>query len=82
MLHLRKQKLTKICLFAPSEDEARKYARSQNLEVNQWFYPHSTGEIKLKSNFHVIVIGVGNISSSEFDSAYNLALECGKRGRI
>jgi len=69
-------------IFAPSEDEAKKWARSQNLEPEQFFYPHSTGEIKLKSNFHVIVIGVGNISSSEFDNAYNLALECGKRGRI
>lgn len=74
--------MTKICIFAPNEDEARKYAHSQNMESSQWFYPHSTGEIKLKSNFHVIVIGVGNISSFEFDKAYNLALECGKRGRI
>jgi len=74
--------MTKICIFAPNEDDANKWARSQNMDKEQYFFPHSTGEIKLKSNFHVIVIGVGNISSSEFDNAYNLALECGKRGRI
>lgn len=74
--------MTKICVFAPSEDEANRWAKSQNLERSQYFYPHSTGEIKLKSNFHVIVIGTGNISSSDFESAYNLALERGRLGRI
>ncbi len=74
--------MTRICIFASNEDEATKWARSQLLEKSQWFYPHSTGEIKLKSNFHVIVIGVGNLSSSEFEQAYNLALERGKLGRI
>lgn len=74
--------MTKICLFAPSEEEAHRYARSQNLERNQYFYPHSIGEIKLKQNFHVIVIGTGNISSSDFEEAYNIALERGKIGRI
>lgn len=74
--------MTKICVFAPSEDEANKWARSQNLERDQYFYPHSIGHIQLKHNFHVIVIGTGNISSSEFDNAYNLALERGKLGRI
>lgn len=74
--------MTKICIFAPSEDEANKWARGQNLDKSQYFYPHSIGEIMLKSNFHVIVIGVGNISSSQFESAYNLALERGKVGRL
>jgi hypothetical protein len=74
--------MTKICVFAPSEDEANRWAKSQNLDREQYFFPHSTGEIKLKSNFHVIVIGVGNLSSTEFEKAYNLALERGKLGRI
>lgn len=74
--------MTTICVFAPSEDEANKWARSQLLEKEQYFYPHSIGEIKLKSNFHVIVIGVGNLSASDFERAYNLALERGKLGRI
>jgi len=74
--------MTKICIFAPNEDDAIKWARSQNLERSQYFYPHSIGEIQLKSNFHVIVIGTGNLSSSDFERAYNLALERGKIGRI
>lgn len=74
--------MTTICVFAPNEDEAHKWAHSQLLEKDQYFYPHSIGEIKLKSNFHVIVIGVGNLSASDFERAYNLALERGKLGRI
>ena len=74
--------MTKICIFAPNEDDAHRWARSQNLEKEQYFYPHSIGEIKLKTNFHVIVIESGNISSSQFEQAYNIALERGKIGRI
>ena len=74
--------MTRICIFAPNEDDANKWAKSQNLDKSQYFYPHSTGEIMLKNNFHTIVIGVGNISSSEFEKAYNIALEQGKINRI
>lgn len=74
--------MTKICIFAPSEEEAHRWAKSQNLDKNQYFYPHTLPEIQFKSNFHVIVIGVGNLGSSEFEKAYNLALERGKVGRF
>lgn len=73
--------MTKLCIFAPNEDEARRWAKSQNLERDQYFYPHSVGELQLKSNFHVIVIGTGNLGSREFERAYNIALERGKVGR-
>jgi len=74
--------LTTICIFAPNEDDAHRWARSQNLDKTQYFYPHSTLEIMTRHNFHVIVIETGNISSSEFEKAYNLALQRGKIGRF
>lgn len=74
--------MTKICIFAPNEEEANKWARSQNLDKNQYFYPHDVNDVLFKKNFHVIVVGIGNISSFAFEKMYNLALEKGKVGRI
>jgi hypothetical protein len=74
--------MTKICVFAPSEEDANKWARSQNLDKSQYFYPHDVNDILFKKNFHVIVIGIGNLSSSMFEQAYNTALERGKIERF
>lgn len=76
--------MTKICIFAKSEDEARRWARSQNLNHDQYFYPHSINDILFKTNFHVIAIGITELSvdSKYFEKIYNLALERGKIGRI
>jgi hypothetical protein len=76
--------MTKICLIAANEEEAYRYARNQNLDKEQYFYPHNTSDLMFKSNFHVIVVGTEgfNIPSSVFEKIYNLALERGKIGRI
>ena len=76
--------MTKICIIAGNELEAYQYARSQNLERDQYFYPHSPNELLFKQNFHVIVVGTAgmNTPSSYFNEIYNLALKRGKIGRI
>lgn len=75
--------MTKICIFAKSETEAKRWASSQNLNNNQFFYPHDINDLLFKSNFHVIVIGISELEGSfSFEKTYNLALERGKIGRI
>lgn len=68
--------MTKICLIAGNEEEAYKFARSQNLNRDQYFYPHSINDLQFKSNFHVLVVGSAgqNIPSQIFEKIYKLAL--------
>jgi hypothetical protein len=73
--------MTTICLIASNEEEAYRWARNQNLNKNQYFYPHSANDLLFHTNFHVIVVGQ-NFSSPVFEKIYNLALERGKIGRI
>lgn len=76
--------MTKICIIAANEEEAYRWARNQNLNKDQYFYPHSEHELMFKTNFHVIVVGTAgfNIPSSTFEKIYNLALQRGKLGRV
>jgi hypothetical protein len=75
--------MTKICVFAKNETEAKRWASSQNLKQEQYFYPHSINDLMFKSNFHVIAIGASELEGSfDFEKIYNLALERGKIGRF
>lgn len=76
--------MTKICLIAVNQEEAYKFARSQNFEPDQWFYPKNSAELSFKNDFHVIVVGnLGqNFFPSDFEKMYQLALKRGKIGRI
>jgi hypothetical protein len=76
--------MTKICILAGNSEEAYRFARLQNLEKDQYFYPNSPNDLLFQSNFHVIVCGTAgmNIPASMFEKIYNLALERGKIGRI
>lgn len=75
--------MTKICLIAGNSEEAYRFARLQNLEKDQWFFPSSPNDLLFHSNFHVIVVGNAgmNFPSSIFEKVYKLALERGKIGR-
>lgn len=76
--------MTKICLIAANEEEAYRWARNQNLNKDQYFYPHSENDLRFRTNFHVIVVGTAgvNVPGYVFEKIYNLALERGKIGRI
>ena len=75
--------MTKICIIAGNELEAYQFARGQNLDRSQWFFPHSTLDLMANQNFHVIVIGTAgqNSPTDVFNRLYNLAQERGKIGR-
>jgi hypothetical protein len=76
--------MTKICLIAGSKGEAVRWAFTQHLEDDQWFYAKSEAELLFRSNFHVIVIGdsIRDYPWFRFEKIYQLALERGKIGRM
>ena len=76
--------MTKICLIAGDEQEAYRFARSQSLDRDQWFFPKSINDLLFKTNFHVLVVGTAgqNIPSQLFENIYQIALERGRVGRI
>jgi hypothetical protein len=76
--------MTKLCILAGNELEAYRWAQSQNLSREQWFYPNSINELLFKKNFHVITVGsVGENSAPDvFEKLYQIALTRGKLGRF
>lgn len=76
--------MTRICLIAGNQEEAYRYARSQNLSPEQYFYPRDINDLVFKSNFHVLVVGSAgmNTPSSYFNKIYHIAQERGKIGRL
>jgi hypothetical protein len=75
--------VTKICIIAGNQEEAYRWAKNQNLENDQWFYPKDTTDLLFKSNFHVLVVGTAgqNVPSAFFEQVYQTALKRGKVGR-
>ncbi len=75
--------MTKIAILAGNEQEAYTWARSQNLDRDQYFVIHSKNDLLFRQNFHLIVCGTAgmNTPTSVFNEIYNLALERGKIGR-
>lgn len=76
--------MTKICILAGNPLEAERFASSQNLSDEQWFYPRDVSDLLFKSNFHVLTVGsVGqNVPSSYFNKIYDLAQQRGRIGRL
>lgn len=76
--------MTRICLIAGNELEAYRWAKSQNLGKEQYFFPHSMNDLLFKSNFHVITVGTAgeNTAPDVFEKLYNLALTRGRIGRF
>ena len=70
-----------ICIIAGNYEEAFRWARSQMLARNEWFYPLNVADLKSRDNFHVIVVGTAgfNIPADYFNAIYTLAQQ---RGRI
>jgi hypothetical protein len=72
-----------ICIIAGNYEEAYRWARSQMLAVNEWFYPNTVADIKSRENFHVIVVGTAGFSipSDYFNQIYTLAQQRGRQNR-
>lgn len=75
--------MTKLCILAGNYKEAVSWARSQNLQANDWFFPEDEYDLKTKTNFHVIVVGTAgeNVPPFYFDRIYLLAQTRGRIGR-
>ena len=75
--------MTRICILAGNELEAYQWAKSQNLERDQYFYPKDMNSLLFLTNFHVLVVGTAgmNMPPSLFEKIYNLARERGRIGR-
>ncbi len=76
--------MTRICLIAGNEEEAYRFAKSQYLSREQWFFPKDPNDLLFCSNFHVLVVGTAgqNFPSTIFERILKLALERGQIGRI
>ncbi len=73
-----------ICLISNSYANARKFAASQHLESNEWFFASSAIELYKRSNFHVIAVidGLESMPNSILNELLTLAWKRGKIGRL
>lgn len=72
-----------ICLIAASYKNARRWAISQHLEDNEWFYPKSPFDLYSKNNFHTIVVpdGLEEMPNRQLNDLLTVAWKRGKIGR-
>lgn len=73
-----------ICIIAGNYPEAAQWARGQNLDRSEWFYPESPESLISWTNFHVLVIGTAgmNVPTSYFNRVYETAKQRGRIGRL
>lgn len=76
--------MTKLCIVSGNYEEARTWARSQELDDNSWFFPIDEDDLKQHTNFFVLVIGTAghNVPVSYFNRFYELAQSRGRIGRF
>jgi hypothetical protein len=69
-----------ICILSGNYLEAERFARSQEWDDNEWFYPFSPEELLTKRNFHVLVIGTAgqNVPPSYFEKIWTVAKHQGR----
>jgi hypothetical protein len=72
-----------ICLIAGTKNDAKKWARGQNLGDEEWFHGETLFHIYAKKNFHTIIVpdGIENLSNNDMNRLLTAAWECGRRGR-
>ena len=70
-----------ICLIAGNSQHAKKWARSQNLREDEWFYPDSIFDLLKRKSFHTIMVpeGIDLLTNDQLNRLLTLAWE---RGRI
>lgn len=71
-----------ICLISGTHQHARKWARSQNLRDDEWFYAASLFDIyKQKGFFHTLVVpdGIDHLTNDQLNALLTAAWQCGQR---
>lgn len=72
-----------ICIIAGNYEEAQRWARGQMLARNEWFYPEDMADLKVRENFHVVIIGTAgqNVPSTYFNQLLATAQQRGRQNR-
>jgi hypothetical protein len=70
-----------VCVIAGNFREAETWAKGQNFNDDEWFYPEDDEDLLGRRNFHIIVIGTAgqNVPPGYFEKFYQLAQ---RRGRL
>ena len=70
-----------ICLVASSYLFAKKWARSQHLRDEEWFYASDITELYKRKSFHVLLVveGIEHVSNSYVNLMLTTAWEQGKK---
>lgn len=70
-----------ICLIAGNYLEAKRFAKAQLLDDNEWFFPQDEKDLLSRVDFHVLVVGTAgmNVPPSYFERILALAKERGSR---
>jgi len=69
-----------ICIISGNYFEAKRYASSQLLEDDEWFFPIDEKDLMGRKDFHVLVIGSAgqNVPASYFERILSLAKNRGR----
>lgn len=71
-----------ICLIAGTKKDAEKWAKSQNLSFNEWFWPANLFDIYArKGEFHTILVhdGIDHLTNDQLNRLLTAAWESGRR---
>lgn len=70
-----------ICLIASSYQFARKFAQSQHLKDDEWFYPNTVSELYNRNPYHVITVidGIEHISNHYLNMMLSAAWREGRK---
>lgn len=72
-----------ICLLAGNYLEAKRWAEGQLLDKNEWFYPVDLDDLKVRRNFHTLVVGSAgqNVPPLYFEKILHFAKQQGRINR-
>jgi len=70
-----------ICLIAGTHKSAERWAKSQNLRQDEWFWPETIFDIMKRKNFHTILVadGIDNMKNDTLNRFLTAAWDCGRR---
>lgn len=71
-----------ICLIAATKKDAEKWAKSQNLRFDEWFWPASVYELYVKKGgFHTILVNdnIESITNDQLNRLLTTAWDVGGR---
>lgn len=70
-----------ICLIAGTFKDAEKWAKAQNLRIDEWFYAKDVFTIYGRKHFHTIVVseGIDSLTNDQLNRLLTAAWECGRR---